>query len=106
MSAMKAAHRVGTQRACYFPLSTPGTMGDSLNSHRPFQYDPFNLPMRTHEEYLEPVHAYIRSKSSIRAQTKRSTGIEGQSIFHDFDAPHMPFFFPVDVFHVTRLDVP
>lgn len=106
MCVTKAAHRADSQSACYFPLSTPGTMGDAVNNHRPSKYDPYNLPMRTHNEYLENDHAFNRSKSSIRAEVKRNTGISGQSVFHHLDTFRVPFFSPVKIFYVTRLNGP
>lgn len=103
--AMTAAFTPGYKP--YFPLSTPGHVDDRFNSGRTRAYDPYNLPLRSHSEYMTNAERVGSAKSPfVRASMRKKFGIGGKNVFHDLSTFRMPYFFPLDVFHLTGLNMP
>lgn len=83
----------------YYPISPPKQTG--FNENRP-DYDIFNLPIRTIEDYWKVIERLEAVKDN-QSQTKivvRETGVSALPICAASPAFSHPFFFPLDPFHL------
>ncbi len=99
-------------RQPYFPLVTPTLPGqgqeqDEINTMRPRHYDPMALQLRTHEEYLREVDAVeTESDKTVHRILQREYGVSGKPLFAQQPAFRFPFAFPIDLFHLSGLNLP
>jgi hypothetical protein len=85
----------------YYPLSPPLKNGVDINEDRP-HFDPFNLPIRTIEDYWKTIERLEAVKGTKKhySDAVKDTGVSGLPICAASPAFSHPFFFPLDPFHL------
>jgi hypothetical protein len=79
-------------RHVYFPLKPPAGMPGN-------QYDPKNLPLRTHEGYIDDVNVIKHANGSLYKRKVQERGVYDKSILFEFKSIEFPTSFPVDIMH-------
>ncbi|QRV81411.1 Transposase family Tnp2 protein [Ceratobasidium sp. AG-Ba] len=86
----------------YAPLARPFAGPDKGPSH----YDPLNLPLRTHYQYVKDALYVEQSKTPTEdARRSTSTGIHGLSMLAEVPSLDFPISFPHDFMHLMFQNV-
>ncbi|RGB26442.1 hypothetical protein C1646_631332, partial [Rhizophagus diaphanus] len=78
-------------RHIYFPLQPP-------QGYNGTNYDPENLPMRSHTSHLQDIEA-MENERRYKNVIQREKGINGRSILLELQSIDFPASFPVDIMH-------
>ncbi|KAE8211852.1 hypothetical protein CF327_g4425 [Tilletia walkeri] len=90
--------------SAYFPLRAMVKHTDR-NRGRP-NYDPWNLPHRTKQGYVDGIEALGNLRGPRKADVVRQTGITELPLVSFSRLFGSPYFFPIDPFHLLHLNVP
>ncbi|RXW12674.1 hypothetical protein EST38_g13181 [Candolleomyces aberdarensis] len=88
----------------YVPLIAPRSL--PIPPGHPQSYDPSNLPLRSHQEFLQD-GAYAQSAPNVTQseQRARASGIKGQPLLALLPSLFFPFSFPFDFMHLIYENV-
>ena len=81
-----------TARHVYFPLSPSRGYNGTI-------YDPKNLPMCSHNSYLQNIKALKNKSKTERHKIECETGVNGHSILFELHSIEFPASFPIDIMH-------
>ncbi|RIB06185.1 hypothetical protein C2G38_1910086, partial [Gigaspora rosea] len=77
----------------YYPLKPPTGMSGR-------RYDPKDLPLRTHENYVRDAIAIEHINGKLYKDGAQKRGLNGRSILFELNSIEFPISFPVDIMHV------
>lgn len=87
---------VSISRTYYVPLQR-----DRIPEANPPRYDPSDLPLRTHEEFLTQAEGVdMASTNSAREQLAKQYGIKGVPVLSSISSLSFPSSFPFDFMHL------
>ncbi|RIB29742.1 hypothetical protein C2G38_1949913, partial [Gigaspora rosea] len=79
-------------RHVYFSLKPPPGMPG-------FQYNSKNLPLRTHEDYVNDAMAIEQMNGKLNKHEVQMRGLNGRSILFELDSIEFPISFSIDIMH-------
>lgn len=92
------------QHRQFFPLLSPN---EGSRAGRPAAYDPNNLPLRNEAKYRQQVARLVAESDPLFIRKmQQELGVTGQTVYQELDTFNVPFFYPIDVFHITGLNIP
>lgn len=90
-----------SSKVYYCPLDRTHHPNILNGTHYPAQYDPYNLPLRTHTEFLAQAHGVQQSRTHVLEKAlSKEYGIKGVSILSSLRSLAFPTSFPYDFMHL------